>query len=95
MKLKFVSNDNEHIVYVPNLDVDLFQLSRVFESKGFLMRIVTPELGVFDLDGSEIHIMKNGHVVIKDTNTENAKEKAMKVITLMSQSLGRDLILEY
>ena len=94
MKLKFVSSRDEHFVHVPGCEMDLFGLSHVFESDGLALKLVTSEVGVFDIDGSEVRVLRNGSVVVKDSDKERARRKTMRIISLMSQSLGKDLILE-
>ena len=95
MKLRLMSNGRDYSVYVPGINPDMFGLSKVLETSGGIsLKIATEDVGVFDMDGSEVRIMRSGHIIIKDKDKKSAKLKAAKLISLMSQSLGMDLVLE-
>lgn len=94
VKVQFQAGDSEYSVRIPSSNMDLLALSHVFEREGLTVKIVTPQTAVFDFDGSEVSILRKGDLIIRDTDGENAKTKAAKLVTLLSQSLGIDMILE-
>jgi ABC-type uncharacterized transport system ATPase subunit len=94
MKVQFEAKGPNYRIRIPSSNIDLLALSHVFEREGLTVKIVTPKIAVFDLNGSEISILRKGELVIRDTDTKKAKTKAAKLVTLLSQSLGIDFVLD-
>lgn len=94
MKVLFQARGSEFRVGIPSTNMDLFALSDVLEREGFNIRVVTPEVAVFDCDGSEVSILRKGELVIKDADIKGARSKASRLVVLLSQSLGIDMVLE-